>query len=108
MFLRERAKKGRLPRRQADPAGGDPEPCHSRRSRYKADQPGRAIRHTIFRCAMAEHEGHAQPAFAHGYFDINLDMVWDTVETALPRLLAQLPAIRDAAITANDNNNSDG
>ncbi len=24
---------------------------------------------------------------AHGYFDINLDMVWDTVQSALPALL---------------------
>jgi len=29
---------------------------------------------------------------AHGYFDINLDVVWDTVQTALPALLKQLPA----------------
>jgi len=34
---------------------------------------------------------------AHGYFDINLDVVWDTVQTALPALLAQLPALRQAA-----------
>jgi len=27
---------------------------------------------------------------AHGYFDINLDVVWDTVQLALPELLAQL------------------
>ena len=27
---------------------------------------------------------------AHGYFDINLDVVWDTVRTALPELLKQL------------------
>ncbi len=34
---------------------------------------------------------------AHGYFDINLDVVWDTVQTALPDLLGQLPAVsRDA------------
>lgn len=34
---------------------------------------------------------------AHGYFDINLTVVWDTVRTALPELLGQLPAlIRDA------------
>lgn len=33
---------------------------------------------------------------AHGYFDINLDVVWDTVQTALPDLLERLPAIRDA------------
>jgi uncharacterized protein with HEPN domain len=29
---------------------------------------------------------------AHGYFDINLDVVWDTVQTALPELLEQMPA----------------
>lgn len=28
---------------------------------------------------------------AHGYFDINLDVVWETVRTALPALLEQLP-----------------
>ncbi len=27
---------------------------------------------------------------AHGYFDINLDVVWDTVQTALPVLLERL------------------
>jgi len=31
---------------------------------------------------------------AHGYFDINLDVVWDTVETALPQLLKQLASVR--------------
>jgi len=30
---------------------------------------------------------------AHGYFDINLDVVWDTVQTALPELLRQLAMI---------------
>lgn len=34
---------------------------------------------------------------AHGYFDINLDVVWDTVQTALPQLLKLLPAVQDAA-----------
>lgn len=34
---------------------------------------------------------------AHGYFDINLDVVWDTVQTALPKLLMVLPAVLDAA-----------
>ncbi len=29
---------------------------------------------------------------AHGYFDINLDLVWDTVQTALPSLLNELKA----------------
>ena len=28
---------------------------------------------------------------AHGYFDINLEMVWDTVQKALPELLNNLP-----------------
>lgn len=34
---------------------------------------------------------------AHGYFDINLDVVWDTLTLALPLLLKRLPAIRQAA-----------
>ncbi|HVZ43657.1 MAG TPA: DUF86 domain-containing protein [Ramlibacter sp.] len=29
---------------------------------------------------------------AHGYFEINLDLVWDTVQTALPELLKRLPS----------------
>lgn len=29
---------------------------------------------------------------AHGYFDINLDMVWETVRAALPELLERLPS----------------
>jgi uncharacterized protein with HEPN domain len=31
---------------------------------------------------------------AHGYFDINLEVVWDTVQTALPALKNQLEALR--------------
>lgn len=34
---------------------------------------------------------------AHGYFDINLDVVWDTVQLALPGLLEQLRAIGEDA-----------
>lgn len=34
---------------------------------------------------------------AHGYFEINLVVVWETVRTALPSLLAQLPPILEAA-----------
>jgi uncharacterized protein with HEPN domain len=34
---------------------------------------------------------------AHGYFDINLEVVWETVQSALPALLEQLPAFRQAA-----------
>jgi len=29
---------------------------------------------------------------AHGYFDINLDVVWGTVQVALPELLRFLPS----------------
>jgi len=43
---------------------------------------------------------------AHGYFDINLDVVWETVQTALPELLKQLPAVRQDA--ADENCNDDG
>lgn len=32
---------------------------------------------------------------AHGYFEIDLDVVWETVKTALPQLLDRLPAIRE-------------
>jgi len=38
---------------------------------------------------------------AHGYFDINLDLVWDTVQTALPELLRQWPAVRQQASEAD-------
>jgi uncharacterized protein with HEPN domain len=31
---------------------------------------------------------------AHGYFEINLDTVWETTQTALPQLIQQLPAVR--------------
>jgi uncharacterized protein with HEPN domain len=34
---------------------------------------------------------------AHGYFEIDLGIVWQTVQTSLPTLLAQLPAIREQA-----------
>jgi uncharacterized protein with HEPN domain len=34
---------------------------------------------------------------AHGYFDINLDLVWETVHEWLPELLKQLPAARHDA-----------
>ena len=30
---------------------------------------------------------------AHGYFDINLEVVWDTVQIALPELKSQLDAL---------------
>lgn len=36
---------------------------------------------------------------AHGYFDINLDVVWETTQEWLPELLKQLPVVRqDASI----------
>ena len=42
---------------------------------------------------------------AHGYFDINLDVVWDTVQAALPELLTQLPAVR---LDADDHHHNKG
>jgi hypothetical protein len=41
---------------------------------------------------------------AHDYFDINLDVVWETVQTVLPELLKQLPAVRQ---DANDEDRND-
>jgi uncharacterized protein with HEPN domain len=37
---------------------------------------------------------------AHGYFEVNLDVVWETVSSALPELLARLPAIQAGANAA--------
>jgi uncharacterized protein with HEPN domain len=34
---------------------------------------------------------------AHGYFDFNLDVVWETVQEWIPALLQQLPAVRQDA-----------
>jgi uncharacterized protein with HEPN domain len=34
---------------------------------------------------------------AHGYFDIDLEVVWETLQTALSALLERLPAIREDA-----------
>lgn len=35
---------------------------------------------------------------AHGYWDVDLGVVWQTVQSALPNLLAQLPAVMTEAI----------
>jgi uncharacterized protein with HEPN domain len=40
----------------------------------------------------------AMARFAHGYFEINLDTVWETVQTALPELIRQLPGIINGTI----------
>ena len=37
---------------------------------------------------------------AHGYFDIDLDTVWETIQIALPELSERLPAIREKAEVA--------
>lgn len=39
---------------------------------------------------------------AHGYFDINLGVVWETVNTALPELLMQLPIVLQDAVDQNN------
>lgn len=42
---------------------------------------------------------------AHGYFDINLEVVWETVSNALPNLLEKIPAVlEDAGKIAGDTN----
>lgn len=41
---------------------------------------------------------------AHGYFDIDLDVVWDTVQKALPQLIQLLSDIQDSL--SNDGNQS--
>ena len=33
---------------------------------------------------------------AHGYFELDMNVVWETVLTALPDLVYRLPSIRDA------------
>jgi uncharacterized protein with HEPN domain len=38
---------------------------------------------------------------AHGYFDIDLDIVWTTVQTALPPLVEQLVALRASLQSSN-------
>jgi uncharacterized protein with HEPN domain len=35
---------------------------------------------------------------AHGYFDINLEIVWSTIQTALPQLVERLTPIRDELV----------
>jgi uncharacterized protein with HEPN domain len=39
---------------------------------------------------------------AHGYFEINLDTVWETISTALPDLLKQLPSVLQSARGLHD------
>jgi uncharacterized protein with HEPN domain len=34
---------------------------------------------------------------AHGYFDVNLEVVWETVQTALPELLSKFHEVRQEA-----------
>lgn len=40
---------------------------------------------------------------AHGYFDIDIDVVWETVREWLPELLKQLPAVHQDANDADRN-----
>ena len=40
---------------------------------------------------------------AHGYFDINLDVVWETAQEWLPELLKQLAAVCQDADDENRN-----
>jgi uncharacterized protein with HEPN domain len=38
---------------------------------------------------------------AHGYFEINFGLVWDTIHIALPELLLHLPVLQEQAIKQN-------
>jgi uncharacterized protein with HEPN domain len=40
---------------------------------------------------------------AHGYFDVDLELVWQTAQEWLPELLKQLPAVRLDALTYDRN-----
>lgn len=42
---------------------------------------------------------------AHGYFDIDLDVVWETAQEWLPELLKQLPTVRQDADDEDRNDN---
>jgi len=42
---------------------------------------------------------------AHGYFDIDLEVVWETAQQWLPELLKQLPALRQDAEDEDCNDN---
>ena len=42
---------------------------------------------------------------AHGYFEIDLNAVWDTVQEWLPELLKHLPVARRDAADKNPNGN---
>jgi uncharacterized protein with HEPN domain len=89
--------------RQAHPAGRHHEPDRHRRGgkgdgwlrrvhQAHADVPWRSMRNMRNR-------------MAHGYFDINLDVVWETVQEWLPALLQQLPAVRQDADDEDRNDN---
>ena len=42
---------------------------------------------------------------AHGYFDIDLQVVWETTQEWVPELLKQLPAVRQDADNEDPNGN---
>ena len=42
---------------------------------------------------LPDYLDHGRNRIAHGYFDINLEVVWDTIQTALPVLKSQLDAL---------------
>jgi uncharacterized protein with HEPN domain len=53
-------------------------------------------------------DGYVEFTQAHAdvpYFDINLDVVWETVQEWLPALLQQLPAVRQDADDEDRNDN---
>lgn len=72
---------------------------------------GEAATKVMDRCAAFAHAHPEVPwrsmrgmrnRIAHGYFEIDLDLVWDTVQAALPQLIDRLPAARRDAQGAGD------
>lgn len=42
-------------------------------------------------------------ALAHGYFKVDLEILWDTIQTDLPGLAEQVKKLRDGLSNAEDN-----
>jgi uncharacterized protein with HEPN domain len=51
-------------------------------------------KHSEFIAGNPEIPWRGMRGVAHGYFDVNLDVVWDTAQTALPDLLLRLERLR--------------
>ncbi|MCC3244924.1 DUF86 domain-containing protein [Methylocystis sp. WRRC1] len=43
---------------------------------------------------------------AHGYFDLNMRVVWETTRACVPELVSRLPSVRAATVGADDQQHS--